>query len=104
VRGVVGAHEELAARVGETMSGAREVSLHGGEVVPLVVLEAGGHRQDRKRDLGMLVGTQPPARLAHHLQEAEPSPVGTVGQDPYVQHRHSRRLPPVQRKRKMRTN
>jgi hypothetical protein len=50
------------------------------------MLERGGHWQDRERDLGMLVGSQPAAGLAHHLQEAERSPVGAVSQDPDVPH------------------
>jgi hypothetical protein len=86
VRGVVGAHEEVATRVREAASGARQVGPYGLQVVPVVLLQRGRHRQNRERDLGMLVRAQPTAGLPHHLEEAERGAVGAVGQDADVSH------------------
>ncbi len=86
VRGVVGTHEEVAARVGKALGRAGEIAAHGREVVSLVVLERGTHREDGQRDFGVLVRAESAARVAHHLEVAEGRAVGAVSEDPYVAH------------------
>ena len=81
VGGVVRADEELAAGGRQTTGGPHQVRVDAGQVAALVAFEHPPHRQDRERDLRVLVLAELARALPDHLQVAQRRPVGAVRQD-----------------------
>jgi hypothetical protein len=86
VRGVVGAREEIAAGRGKPLSRLRQMRFDRRQRVALVLFERGPHRQDRQRDLRVLVRPEPARRLAHRFQEAQRRAIGAVSEDADMPH------------------
>ena len=94
VGGVVGADEEVAFGLGETLGGLVEVAVDLVEVVTLVPGEGRGHGEEGEGNFGVVVGGELAGGLADGFEEAEGGAVGGVAEDSDVAE-HGSGLPKV---------